>query len=235
MGILCSTNPKETKRSNVTQPQRIINNGKTRSCILGDRLPILLVMASYAFLVGVLSSDVSRKALPSTEATPMMSDIRMAPPFIIATVQVRAATSEAPTQPAPPPSTPPPPSPLSEIGQVLQFQEVVYSLRATNYTRGFDYILEYLFLLSLGSTLFVLTNATFNGLLNTFASLGPLLSYHAILQQLTNAQIMLLAVGAQFATMANNNTITVTSIGNFQVDDVCIILGDICTSVIWAM
>ncbi|CAM6089064.1 unnamed protein product [Calypogeia fissa] len=209
MGVVsCAAAPTSTKRH--PMQFRITGaNTKTRSQIRGAKLPIIPVITLWTLLQCGMIVEVAAQtqALTPTEA-PMVG---------------------GPSPLSPPPFTPPPPA----LGQVAQFQQVLSYLRAKNYTVGAQYLSDYLFLLPVGSTIFVPTNTAFNGFNRNQAQLvGPILAYHAILQQLNYEQILLLPVGTRFPSLLDNDTVVLTSVApdDLRVDDVSIVQGDICTS-----
>lgn len=226
------------------------NAETTSRMIRGDKLPvyIMILISLWAFQSRV--SEVAGKALPFTAAaTPPSSSKRLAPAAGPEVAEGHGPTpiGQAPKHSAPPElSDPPtqsgapqqsdPPTPEEPAGQVVQFQQVLSSLRLNNYTTGAQYISDYLFLLPLETTLFVPTNEAFHGVKNgddASLSTGPVLAYHAILQQLSYQQIALLPVGTRFATLiADNNTIEITSVAPdyLRVDDVRVVQRDICSS-----
>ncbi|CAM6088546.1 unnamed protein product [Calypogeia fissa] len=204
-------------------------------------LTMILIMISLCTFQ-CCASEVAGNALPFT-APPPPPHNRTAP-----APGPEAPKGHAPSpigklpQHSPPPKLPKPPtaaptqSDPSEAGQLVQFQQVLSSLRVNNYTIGAQYISDYLFLLPLDSTLFVPTNAAFGGVktdVDASTKIGPMLAYHAILQQLSYQKIGLLPVGTRFATLiANNNTVEITSIApdDLRVDDVRVVQRDVCNS-----
>ncbi|BBN11092.1 hypothetical protein MPTK1_5g08970 [Marchantia polymorpha subsp. ruderalis] len=142
-------------------------------------------------------------------------------------VEAQVVPSPSPLR-APAPSAIPPPPPLTAL---QQSQAAVQALRANNFTTAAQLIQTYLPILRLNSTLFVPTNEALSSLSMVTPVLNILL-YHAATPQYTFDQLVTLPVGTRLQSFLANESVLITNNArnNFQVDNVRIVLANVCAS-----